>query len=156
MRSNREIEKRVQIVKASHVVKEKEAETKSVGKCKGYVDVHLTREEQFKAYVSKKKRALVAEDLFYTSSQHRFHGSLKLWLVESDNAFFANHNQQETNYFVSKNRVVDSKNPNNADQDRTHQNLNKNNEKGIVVRLMNYVLFFSNTFIYENSEKSFF
>ena len=83
----------------------------------------MTREEQFKMYVRRNERSLVAEDLFYTSSKHRFQGSLKLWLVESDHAFFADHKAQETNYFVSKNRVVDSKNPNNANQDQSHQRL---------------------------------
>lgn len=83
----------------------------------------MTREEQFRRYVQKKQRALVAEDLFYSSSQNRFLGSLKLWLVESEHAFFADHKGQEKNYFVSRNRVVDSKNPNNADQNQTHQNL---------------------------------
>ena len=81
----------------------------------------MTREEQFKMYVRKHERSLVAEDLFYTSSKHQFLGSLKMWLVESEHAFFADHKEQEKNYFVSKNRVVDSKNPNNADQDQSHQ-----------------------------------
>ena len=88
----------------------------------------MSREEQFKLYVKKDKRSLVAEDLFYTSSKHRFRGSLKLWLVESEHAFFADHKGQETNYFVSKNRVVDSKNPNNADQNQTHQKFTKTNQ----------------------------
>jgi hypothetical protein len=87
----------------------------------------MTREEQFKMYVAKDQRSLVAEDLFYTSSKHQFLGSLKLWLVESENAFFADHKAQEKNYFVSKNRVVDSKNPNNADQDQSHRKTVSNN-----------------------------
>lgn len=73
--------------------------------------------------MKKNQRALVAEDLFYSSSEHRFLGSVKLWLVESEHAFFAHHKGQEKNYFVSKNRVVDSKNPNNADQNKTHRTL---------------------------------
>ena len=89
----------------------------------------MSREEQFKMYVRKNQRSLVAEDLFYTSSKHRFRGSLKLWLVESENAFFADHKEQETNYFVSKNRVVESKNPNNADQNQIHQNLQKGTKR---------------------------
>jgi hypothetical protein len=91
----------------------------------------MTREEQFKMYVTKNQRSLVAEDLFYTSSKHGFLGSLKLWLVDSEHAFFADHKAQQKDFFVSKNRVVDSKNPNNADQDQSHQKgLTQQSDKG--------------------------
>ena len=129
VKSHREI---VQKIKPSQDMSEEKREVvqSQRSKCRFNIDLQMTREEQFRIYVTKKKRALVAEDLFYTSSQFRFGGSLKLWLVESENAFFANHREQETNYFVSKNRVVDSKNPNNANQDQSHQaHLVKSNKK---------------------------
>ena len=78
---------------------------------------HLTH------FASRSDRKLEVEDLFYTSSKYRFWGALKLWLAESGASFFSDQKKTETNFFVSKNRVVSSKIDGNADQDKINQAL---------------------------------
>ena len=82
----------------------------------------MTQKDQLKVFCSRDKRSLEAEDLFYTSSKNRFTGSLKLWLAENNTAFFSENVDQESNYFVSKNRTVNSTNPLNSGQ-HAHQTL---------------------------------
>lgn len=83
----------------------------------------MTQKELVKKFVMKKNRKLEAEDLFYTSSKFRFKGSFKLWIGENDSVFFGDHKHQETNFFVSKNRTVNSKNISNTNQDKINLGL---------------------------------
>ena len=100
-------------------------------------DKQMNREEQLKIFSNRTKRSLEAEDLFYTSSKYKFRGSLKLWLSETENAFFSDHEAQETNFFVSKNRVVSSRNQNNSDQDKNYTTLFKSRQSEIGVQSNN-------------------